>query len=146
MARHEGRVRGGLGRLAVERGDLGAAERQFRTQRQVHDDLNHRRGVAAADAGLGDVAMERGDHERARESYRESVATYRAIDDVRRRAEVTEKLADACRAAGDESAAAEWLATGREFAEAAGLDEWTATFADRGDDLGPVEAGETPDE
>ncbi|PSQ58222.1 hypothetical protein BRD18_06125 [Halobacteriales archaeon SW_7_71_33] len=146
MTRHEGRVRGGLGRLAVERGDLGAAERQFRTQRQVHDDLNHRRGVAAADAGLGDVAVERGDYERARESYRESVATYRAIDDVRRRAEVTEKLADACRAAGDESAAAEWLATGREFAEAAGLDEWTTTFADRGDDLGAVEAGETPDE
>ena len=69
----------GLGVISQTRGDLEQAEELQRKSLQIHEELGHRRGLAACYGSLGVISQTRGDLEQAEELQRKSLQIHEEL-------------------------------------------------------------------
>jgi predicted ATPase/class 3 adenylate cyclase/predicted negative regulator of RcsB-dependent stress response len=114
----------GLGSLAAQQGDFGAAESGHEEALRTHRQLGNPASIAYACSNLANVAAERGDFSRARGLYEECVVITRDASDARATAFALLNLADVAARQGDTDEARDLL------------DDSIATFRAEGDLMG----------
>ena len=95
----------GLGGLAAQQGDLGAADSAYSEALTIQRQLGRPASIAYACSNSANIAVERGDFTRARGLYEEAIAILRGIGDQRGTAFGTLNLADVAGRQGDVSEA-----------------------------------------
>lgn len=70
-----------LGNMALDQGDLDAAQAGFEQNRSISTATNDRIGLASANNGLGLVALYRGDYEGSQRHHEEALAIRRTLSD-----------------------------------------------------------------
>ncbi len=109
-----------LGMVALERGDLAAAEGWYRKALEIFEALGDRPGMGASYHQLGMVAQKRGDLAAAEGWCRKALEIYKALGDRPHMAMVYHQLGIVAQLQGDVAAAEGWYREALEISESLG--------------------------
>jgi DNA-binding CsgD family transcriptional regulator/tetratricopeptide (TPR) repeat protein len=109
-----------LGNMALDQGDLAAAEQGFERNRVISAAIGHQIGLAAGNNGLGLVAYYRGDFAEARARHEQALAIREQLDDTTGLGNSLNNLALVHCATGDYEQATAYVYRGLEVRQRAG--------------------------